>query len=321
MALSGGSGLREGRVAQGGLDWRSPPGAACKRMTGKRDACHVLALALLLIPFTSAHGQPVPDHLKCYKVKDSRPKASYTADLGGLVPEPGCRIKVPAKLLCVETAKTNVQPSPPGGSPANPAGQFACYTVKCPKTVPPTVAWLDQFGAGTLTPSTAKLLCAPGTTMFCSGAGDCPIGTACNTTTGQCESACGDASHSICYGGCCGDGTCQPGTVASACGSGGACAVCDATNQSGSACVSGHCGCTSAGDCPAGRACLLAGIYICTTECNRPNDTPCSGGCCSAAQNGTCQPGTADTACGNTGGTCVDCTSSLASCVNGTCAP
>jgi hypothetical protein len=89
------------------------------------------------------------------------------------------------------------------------------------------------------------------TTPFCSGAGDCPIGTACNTMTGQCESACGDASHSICHGGCCGGGTCQPGTVASACGSGGACAVCDATNQSGSACVSGHCGCTSEEDCPA----------------------------------------------------------------------
>jgi len=87
------------RAWLGGLDWRSPPGAACKRMTGKRDARHVLALALLLIPFTSAHGQPVADHLKCYKVKDSRPKASYTADLGGLVPEPGCRIKVPAKLF------------------------------------------------------------------------------------------------------------------------------------------------------------------------------------------------------------------------------
>src|SRR5206468_5338717 len=110
------------------------------------------------------------------------------------------------------------------------------------------------------------------------------IGMACNTTTGQCESACGDANYSICHGGCCGDGTCQPGTVASACGSGGACAVCDATNQSGSACVitgtmSGHCGCTSEGDCPAasgqsgGQAWLLAGIYICTTECNAPNVT------------------------------------------------
>jgi len=145
-------------------------------MTGKRDARHVLALALLLIPFTSAHGQPVADHLKCYKVKDSRPKASYTADLGGLVPEPGCRIKVPAKLLCVETAKTNVQPRRPEAVRES-AGRFACYTVKCPETIPPTVAWLDQFGAGTLTPSTSKLLCAP-EVPFCRGAGDCPIGTA-----------------------------------------------------------------------------------------------------------------------------------------------
>ena len=102
----------------------------------------MLALAILLTPFTSAHGQPVPDHLECYKVKDSRPKASYTADLGGLVPEPGCTIEVPAKLLCVETAKTNVQPSPRGGSPANPAGRFACYSVKCPKIIPPrSLGW------------------------------------------------------------------------------------------------------------------------------------------------------------------------------------
>src|SRR5438552_9865598 len=108
-------------------------------MTGKREACHVLALALLLIPFTSAHGQPVPDHLKCYKVQDSRPKASYTADLGGLVAEPGCKIKLPAKLLCVETAKTNVQPSPPAGPSGNDAGRFACYKLKCPKNTPPTV--------------------------------------------------------------------------------------------------------------------------------------------------------------------------------------
>ena len=173
----------------------------------------------------------------------------------------------------------------------------------------------------------------------CSGAGDCPIGMACNTTTGQCESACGDASHSICHGGCCGGGTCQPGTVPSACGSGRACVVCDATNPSGSACVigptegfGGHCGCNaSETDCPAaseqsgGEACLLAGIDLCTTECLGPNETGCNGGCCTAAfgtTGGTCQPGTADTACGvNTGGPCVDCTASLNHCVNGTCMP
>jgi hypothetical protein len=90
----------------------------------------------------------------------------------------------------------------------------------------------------------------------------------------------------------------------------------------------GPCRCNgSERDCPAasgqsgGQACLLAGIDLCTAECNVPNVTPCNGGCCSAALFGTCQPGTADTACGNTGVTCVNCTSSFASCVNGTCVP
>ena len=305
-------------------------------MIRTRKAVHVLGLgtALLVLGVPGASGQPVPDHLKCYKVEDSRPKASYTADLGGLVPEPGCKVKLPAKLLCVETAKTNVQPSPSAGPSGTPAGRFACYKLKCPKNVAPTVTWQDQFGAGTLTPGPAKLLCAPEiatttttvtttttTIAGCTGALDCPNVTACNTTTGQCESACGDANHSNCNAGCCSNGTCQPGTDASACATGPTCIVCDATNPSGSACISGHCGCTSPGDCPPGHACLLAGIDICTTECNAPNVTDCNGGCCSAAIEGTCQPGTADTACGNTGGTCVDCTSSLGSCVNGSCAP
>jgi len=300
----------------------------------------LVVLALLLAPVSIALGQAVPDHLKCYKVQDSRPKASYTADLGGLVPEPGCKIKLPAKLLCVETAKTNVQPSLPAGPSGNAAGRFACYKLKCPKNGPPTVTWQDQFGAGTLTPGPAKLLCAPEitpttttvttttistttTNTGCAGALDCPNVTACNTTTGQCESACGDASHSNCNAGCCSNGTCQPGTEASACatGPGPACTVCDAANPLGSACVNGHCGCISPGDCPVGHSCLLAAIDICTTECNAPNVGDCNGGCCSAAIEGTCQPGTADTACGNTGKTCVDCTTSVASCVNGACTP
>src|SRR5437016_12750764 len=101
-------------------------------------AALVAALALA----GSAGAQPVADHLKCYQVRDPRPKASYTADLQGLAPEPGCTIKVPGKLLCVETTKTNVQPPPAGGAPGNPAGRFVCYNVKCPRAVPPTVAWL-----------------------------------------------------------------------------------------------------------------------------------------------------------------------------------
>src|SRR5262245_8252978 len=36
----------------------------------------------------SAPRAQVPDHLKCYKIKETAQKATYTADLGGLAPEP-----------------------------------------------------------------------------------------------------------------------------------------------------------------------------------------------------------------------------------------
>jgi hypothetical protein len=58
---------------------------------------------------------------------------SYTADLNGLAPEPGCVIKMPAKYLCAQTSKTNVQPTPPGSTDGPAAGQFLCYKVKCSK--------------------------------------------------------------------------------------------------------------------------------------------------------------------------------------------
>jgi hypothetical protein len=56
----------------------------------------------------SSSAQPVPDHLNCYKVKDPQAKTTYTADLGGLVAEPGCTIKVPAVTACVPATKMNV---------------------------------------------------------------------------------------------------------------------------------------------------------------------------------------------------------------------
>src|SRR5262245_4558382 len=103
----------------------------------------------------------VLDHLKCYKIKDSAKKVTYTADLGGLGPEPGCQVRLPAKLICVPTVKTNVTPTPPG-APAGPAAsQFGCYKVKCPRAVSPGVTLTDQFGSRTVQPSAAQLLCAP----------------------------------------------------------------------------------------------------------------------------------------------------------------
>jgi len=170
--------------------------------------------AQVLLP--SAPRAQVPDHLKCYKVKESAAqKVTYTADLGGLAPEPRCQVKTPAKLLCVETTKSNVSPTPPG-APAGPAaGQFVCYKVKCPKGAPPVVTVTDQFGTHTFTPSAAQVLCAPAqvlpptTTTTTNPAGSTTTTTVIGTsTTTSTTLACGGtgspcSSDSDCCSGLC----------------------------------------------------------------------------------------------------------------------
>ena len=107
-------------------------------------------------------------HLKCYKTKDSRPKAGYTADLmagvGGFPNDLGCLIKVGARTICVEVGKQNVSPAPPGGGPAippNAASVFLSYKVKCPKQTVNPAGLTDQFGAGTFTVKTPATLLVP----------------------------------------------------------------------------------------------------------------------------------------------------------------
>src|SRR5213078_2305612 len=81
--------------------------------------------AVLCGMLASPAAAQIPDHLKCYKVKDTAPKSVYTADLGGLIAEPQCSIKVPGSLLCVEATKTNLSQTPPGGADnSGPAGRF-----------------------------------------------------------------------------------------------------------------------------------------------------------------------------------------------------
>ncbi len=173
-----------------------------------------------------ATAQPAADHLECYKVKDPQAKKTYTADLGGLAAEPGCKIGVPAQMACVPATKTNVTPTPPGGGGTGTPNSFFCYKVKCPKATLPTLAGTDQFGSRTIIPKTASLLCAPlagppttTTTMprFVDNgdatvtdhqtgliwekkvAGDCSVcqvGVACPCTTDT------DCSAGTCVGGC-----------------------------------------------------------------------------------------------------------------------
>src|SRR5207253_3204227 len=101
-----------------------------------------------------AGAQPVGDHLQCYKVKDPQAKTTYTADVGGLVAEPGCLIKLPAVMACVPATKTNVVPTPPGGGGTGTPNAFGCYKVKCQKATLPSLVLNDQFGSRSVTPST-----------------------------------------------------------------------------------------------------------------------------------------------------------------------
>jgi hypothetical protein len=190
----------------------------------------VAALAALLGAFPA--GAQIADHLKCYRIKDSLGRTSYTADLGASSPLPadsGCLIKTPAKLLCVDTTKTNVNPPPSGAGPGRTASRYVCYKVRCPRQTLPAVDWTDQFGTRALLPIGPKMVCAPE---------PAPPGPAC--VTGGCA-ACGS----------CGDGRCH------LTGGGGGCGTFDGTPQCVSASTCVDMLCSSHAQCGTGQVCVF----------------------------------------------------------------
>ena len=198
------------------------------------------ALIAVLALASSAAAQPVADHLTCYKVKDPQAKVSYTADLGGLVAEPGCQIKVPAVMTCVPSTKTNVRPTPPGSGATGTPNAFGCYQVKCPKVTLPALQLNDQFGQRGVTPTTPRLLCAPAAppTPTCVNAelvctcGDnitiCDFGGeagTCPCTFPSCADTCTGNARSLCESLCAshgGSGTCAQ-QACTECGTGQQC--------------------------------------------------------------------------------------------------
>jgi hypothetical protein len=215
-------------------------------MVGMTLLAHVLA--------PSAPRAQVPDHLKCYKIKDSAARATYTADLGGLAPEPGCLVKVPGKLLCVQTAKTNVSPTPPGAPAATAAGQFICYKVKCPKGTPAAVTVTDQFGARSVQPSAAKFLCAPvqgAVPTTTTAAPTTTTSTSTTTTTTLPVYTCSLAGGSLC------GGSCPPGYTCS-----NFLGTCGCTNPTSCGDTSGPPAC-SPNNCPYPGTCGLTFLEFC----------------------------------------------------------
>jgi hypothetical protein len=119
------------------------------------------ALACVLAVTVIPGGAQVPDHLKCQEVKDPSGKREFTADVGGLALEPGCVVKLPAKLLCEQATTANEQPPNPGTFAPAPAGQFLCYKAKCPRRPAAARFVRDRFGDHAVEAKATQLVCAP----------------------------------------------------------------------------------------------------------------------------------------------------------------
>ena len=122
-----------------------------------KTAVATAVIAVSLVSAASAQS----DHLECFKVRDSERKARYTARLQNLAPPHGCVVKLPAKLMCVPTAATELSPTPPGAAPGRSTGAFLCYKIRCRSGAVAPLAVTDQFGRRIVKPRRSRLLCAP----------------------------------------------------------------------------------------------------------------------------------------------------------------
>jgi hypothetical protein len=227
----------------------------------------LLAVALVILSLAPSVAQT--DHLQCFKIKDTAAKTTYTADLSpsdpGFPVAVGCRLKVPARMLCIDVQKGNVAPPPPGAAVGAPTHKFLCYKVKCPK-VTPAATLQDQFGTHPVTVKSTSLLCAPvpvpTTTTTTTTTLPCPDADMDGFQAPPCGGDCNDSNPAInpmatisCGVGACQNtvpscvglmqNTCTPGMPTQEICSSGIDEDCDGTVDES------QCTCTFAGQCPA----------------------------------------------------------------------
>ena len=151
----------------------------------KQALCTVGFAALCLTLTASTVAQPTPDHLKCYKVKDTLNLAgTVDLDTPQFGTDPGCTISK-AKLFCVPATKTVKQAAnkatkmaitPQDVSGPNP-GDRICYKIKCPTATIPDQQVTDQFGTRTLGKFKASMICTPAVKGTGPGEPTCVIGS------------------------------------------------------------------------------------------------------------------------------------------------
>jgi hypothetical protein len=134
----------------------------------RRSALFIAALGALML--VGAGMATAGDHLKCYKVKDTRniqvdpANAKRVVNLTsntGLNPEPGCTVDNRKAVYCCDAVDKTPGGPPPGTHITN---RFCCYKLRCPKPNPnPQMFVSDQFRSGLPVTNTAPaFLCAPG---------------------------------------------------------------------------------------------------------------------------------------------------------------
>ncbi len=262
----------------------------------------LIAIAVSAAPAVDAAdavpAEALRDHLKCYRIDDSLRPVHYLADLRNQFGiEPGCRIQMPARLLCVETSKHILPPpAPPGGGPiTGGAGDFLCYAIRCPLTdAPAAIEVEDQFGRRRVAIDQERLLCAPADLSMC-GDGDLDPGEECDAPETTCAAPC-KADCTCDFSNCC---QCED-----SCSQGFFCPVECPPIAGGLCSPSGRC----AVPCPCGVTCTTldgvvgscrpaAGSTECLCQPPPPPRCPCGATCVTAdGSAGRCAP-TASGAC------------------------
>jgi hypothetical protein len=264
-----------------------------------------LAMTVAAVPAHAAF-----DHLQCFKIKDNSAPATYTADINPLdatfvAAPPGCEIKVPAKLLCVDAEKTNVAPTPPGAADGASAQPYLCYKAKCTK-VQPSTSVTDQFGVHSIVVKSTKMVCAPvpgcsdvDSDTYTDCAGDCNDSNAsvnpgaieiCNGFDDNCNAAIDESDPSVggvCFitngsGSCAGVTTCTAGALVCSgptpapetCDS--ADNNCDGNTDEGNPGGGFMCSTGQPGICANGTTTCTSGSIVCTPNVSATSET-CNG--------------------------------------------
>jgi hypothetical protein len=132
-----------------------------------------IALAALVVGATTASAQfdPAFNHLFCYGIHEAPGQARFTPVVVDIETQLGLEEDVSVSrpsMLCAPARKTGggLDPLPPTAVP-----HFTCYRPKRGDSRGVAVQLTDQFGTGTYTITSRRMLCAPTTKELASPSG------------------------------------------------------------------------------------------------------------------------------------------------------